>query len=42
MDLGDLDSSFFKCLFTVHLKQSNFWPSADVNPLSNDPMHAMP
>ncbi len=29
-----------KLLFTVHLKY--FWPSADVTPITNDPVHAVP
>ncbi len=31
-----------KSLFAVHLKQSCFWPSADVKPLSDDLVYAMP
>ncbi len=30
----------YKILFAIHSKHSSFWPSADVNPLSNDQMHA--
>jgi len=25
----------------IHLKCSVFWPSADVKPMSNDPVHAV-
>jgi hypothetical protein len=30
-----------KLLFAVHLKHSNFWPSADVKPTSDEQAHAM-
>jgi hypothetical protein len=30
-----------KILFAVHLKRSSFWPSAVVEPISNDPVQAM-
>jgi hypothetical protein len=33
---------FIKILFSVHLKHSSVWLSADVNPMSNDLVHAMP
>jgi hypothetical protein len=31
-----------KILFVVHLKHASFWPSADVIPVSDDLVHAMP
>jgi hypothetical protein len=31
----------FEILFAVHLKHSGFWPSADVNLVSNVPLHTM-
>ncbi len=31
-----------KILFVVHFKKNfKFWPSADVKPMSNDPVHAI-
>jgi hypothetical protein len=41
MGLQDFHSNF-KILFAVDLKQSGFWPSADVKPATNDLAHAMP
>jgi hypothetical protein len=41
MGLLDLILSV-KLLFAVHLKYCIFWPSADVTPVTNDPVHAVP
>jgi hypothetical protein len=31
-----------KNIIDVHIKQASFWPSAGVQPMPNDRMHAMP
>jgi hypothetical protein len=31
-----------KIVFAAHLKQSSFWPLADVKPMPNDLEHAVP
>ncbi len=33
--------SIYKVLYAVDLKHSSVWPSADVEPMSNDLVHAM-
>ncbi len=41
--MGLLDFQItYKIAFIVRLKQSSFWPSADVKPMQNDLVHAMP
>jgi hypothetical protein len=41
MGLLDLHSTYTN-IFAVHLKQSSFWPSADVKPMSTDLVDAKP
>jgi hypothetical protein len=37
---GYIFKVLFKIVFAVHLKHSSFWLSADVEPMSNDLVHA--
>jgi hypothetical protein len=40
--MGLLDfHSTYKKLLALYLKHSSFWPSADVNPMSNELVHAL-
>jgi hypothetical protein len=41
--MGLLDfHNTYRILFAAYLKHSSFWPSADVEPMSNDQLPIMP
>ncbi len=41
MDLLDFHGTH-KMVYTLHLKHSSFWPSADVKSMQNDQVYVMP